>query len=109
MAYGKRFINAEDLDRIRINLSVRELKLRSEPSCDFCGSEQPKFIYAASRMSTGALIFNWRWLACETCARAVESNDWKSIEDKIILFLRKRGFKDAPEIVLRDAAKLSIG
>ena len=108
MPYLKRNVTSEDLDRIRINLSVRELKLREEPSCDFCGSHEPVFIYAAKRMSTGQWIFNWRWMACEDCSLAVDNNTWKPIEDKVIKFLRSRGFAEAPDNILRDAARMSI-
>lgn len=108
MPYLKRIVTPEDLDNIRINLSVRELKLRPEPSCDFCGSTKPMFIYAAKRMSTGQWAFNWRWLACEDCALTVDHNHWKPIEDKLIKFLRSRGFGDAPDNVLRDAARMAL-
>ena len=106
--YVKREVTQEDLDNIRINLSVRELKLRPEPSCDFCGNVEPKYIYAAIRMSTGEWVSNWRWLACMDCSSCVDKNKWKPIEDKVIRYLRSKGFAAAGDKELRDAARMSI-
>ena len=63
----------EDLDNLRINLSVRKDKLSPEPVCDFCGSPDPVFIYAA--ISDTDRRPWWRWCACTFCAEAVENNN----------------------------------
>ena len=107
MAYVKRLITAEDLDNMRIALSGRELKLRPEPSCDFCGSEKPMFIYAAVRLSTGEFVANWRWCACADCSQAVDADNWKVIEDKLVKWLRPR-FPEMARMELRAVAKMAL-
>lgn len=79
--YLKKVLDAQAIDAVRINLSVQEQKLRSEPSCDFCG-DSPHVIYAASRMSTGQPQQCWRWMACTTCEHMVDNNQWDAVEQR---------------------------
>jgi hypothetical protein len=107
MSYIKKEITEADLDRMRIALSVRSLKLRPEPSCDFCGSTEPKFVYAAVRLSTGEFVANWRWCACADCSQAVDADNWKLIEDKLIKWLRPK-FPGVTKGKLRIVAKRAL-
>lgn len=105
--YVRKQLTTDDLNEIRIRLATRAVKLSDNPSCDFCGDEHPVWVYAATRMSTGDHIDNWRWSACEDCAAAIEGHDWAKIEDKIIKWLVLR-FKDAPKDVLRTVAQQAL-
>jgi hypothetical protein len=107
MAYVKKPLTAEDLDGMRIALSARTLKLSPEPVCDFCGSSEPRFVYAAVRLSTGEFVANWRWCACVDCSEAIDRDDWRVIENKVIAWLRPK-FPQIPQKDLRLVAKRAL-
>lgn len=109
MRYVKKELTEKDLDIMRIVLSVQERKLNLEPSCDFCGVLNPKFVYASIRMSTGEWRPNWRWCACEDCSLAADEKDWERIKNKLVAWLQQRGFKYAAPDVLMGAAEMALG
>lgn len=104
MKYQRKFLSAQDLDRMRINLAVMVNKLSPEPCCDFCGSTNPLYIYAAVRMSTGKWQDNWRWCACNECASDIEQDNWARMEFKQIKWLKGR-FPLAGEGVLKSVVR----
>jgi len=104
--YQRKNLTDEDLDRMRINLSVRADKIGPEPCCDFCGQQIPAVIYAASRMSTGAWMDNWRWCACTDCDKGIQNGTWTRIEDKMITWLQTKF--NMPSDVLRAVVKESL-
>src|SRR5215470_2741062 len=71
-SYVRKRLLPDDLDNMRINLPVQKRKLSAEPVCDFCGSSDPVFIYAATKSDTDRRLW-WRWCACDLCAEAVEN------------------------------------
>ena len=104
--YQRKKLSEADLDRMRINLSVRSDKIGPEPCCDFCGDDTPRFIYAATKMSTGAWTENWRWCACEDCDKWIQTGTWGHIEDKMIAWLQKKF--SVPNQVLRPVVRDSL-
>jgi hypothetical protein len=83
MTYKHKPLTAEDIDRMRITLSVQEKRLSREPVCDFCGGATPVVVFAASQMSTGTKQECWRWCACEDCKSLVLADDWDSVKNKL--------------------------
>jgi hypothetical protein len=83
MAYLKKALTPEILDTLRINLSVREKKISHDPVCDFCGNPKPIWVYAADRMSTGAIQRAWRWTACAFCSRFIDKDDWTAVRGRV--------------------------
>jgi hypothetical protein len=88
--YLKKKIDEEDMDRMRISLSVQERKLSPEPHCDFCGEPHPAFIYAASQTTSGEDIQCWRWAACKDCSHLIDTDQTSVIERKIVAWLKKK-------------------
>lgn len=84
MKYMKKRLDDEGVDNMRINLSVRELKLSAEPVCDFCGDPTPIYAYASYRMSTGETTQCWRWTACQICSDAIDREDFRIIEARAL-------------------------
>jgi len=106
--YLKRIVTPEDLDSVRLNLSVWGWKLSAEPTCDFCGDPTPKFLYASIYFQAGERIPNWRWMVCESCSGHLDRNNWKPIEAKIVTYLKQSGFANAPERALQRAAMMAL-
>ncbi len=105
--YMKKKITPEDIDIMRVQLSVRAVKLSEEPRCDFCGSEQPEWLYAATRMSTGAWVANWRWCACADCSSEIDKHNFDAIRVKIVKWL-KSILTNTPEEFARRAAEEAL-
>jgi hypothetical protein len=105
--YLRKRLTPKTLRDIRARLATRFHKLNEEPSCDFCGSIEPKFVYAATRMSSGAPIETWRWCACDDCAEAIESHNWGKIENKIVDLLLSR-FKNAARDLMATVAQQAL-
>jgi hypothetical protein len=107
MAYVKRVITSEDLDRIRIELSNQRRKLSPEPVCDFCGDPTPLFTYAASRMASGEQQMCWRWAACKTCSQAIDRDEWpeviKRCQKRLQDMLESQEMTDIPSKILEKA------
>src|SRR6185437_4709279 len=61
--YIRKPLTKHDLDSMRINLSVIQHKLSEEPTCDFCGSSTPAWLYASFWSSAGEFGLRWRWTA----------------------------------------------
>jgi hypothetical protein len=106
MPYLKQSLSDEITDTLRANLSVREKKLSAEPVCDFCG-DHPVVIYAASRMSTGQIRQCWRWCACPTCERLVDSDQWAEVQNRLISKLMKM-LPGMPRKLVASAAGVSL-
>lgn len=84
MKYMKKRLDDEGKDNMRITLSVQEKKLSPDPVCDFCGDLTPTFVYASYRMSTGQMYDCWRWCACEVCSGAIDREDFKVVEERML-------------------------
>lgn len=84
MTYKKKEIDLEAMSAMIVALNISPRKLSPEPSCDFCGAQPPKWVYAAARMSTGMDIENWRWAACDPCSKAIDEDDWATIESRVM-------------------------
>lgn len=84
MVYLKKRLDEEGVDSMRVNLAMRKLKLSAEPVCDFCGDPQPTFVYASYKMSTGETAQCWRWCACEACSQAIDSDDFVTVETRML-------------------------
>lgn len=91
---------------MRIALSVRQRKLSPEPVCDFCGQEEPIWVYGSSRTSAGEIRDCWRWAACYSCSYLIDSDDWEPIRQKLLKWLERRG--PAPRLVLLQAIDMSL-
>lgn len=105
--YQKIPLSEETRDTLRVNLSVRDYKLHEEPCCDFCGADDPTFIYGAFRTGAGELKRCWRWAACIQCSSDVDANDWKNVEKRIVDWL-SRVFPHTPARWLHAAAQSAI-
>ena len=81
--YLKKRLDETAVDNMRINLSVQQHKLGSEPVCDFCGQAETIWVYGSHRMSTGQVIDCWRWAACAKCSRLVDNNNWDAIASRV--------------------------
>jgi hypothetical protein len=98
--YKKREVTEEELKVLKAQ--VKRLVHRDIVVCDFCGHDQPRYIYAAKRMSTGYETECWRWTACEKCDEAIDRKDWVRLKERIIegmLTLRLFGFS-LPQITV---------
>lgn len=107
MAYLKKQLDEKDRDNMRINLSVQPKKISPEPVCDFCGSNHPRVVYAASRMSTGEIRNCWRWTACGVCESLIDSGQWREVELRIENWLL-RSYKDANLPIPKDLLQLAV-
>lgn len=104
--YLKKKITEEDLDRMRISLSVQSKKLGPEPHCDFCGDPAPIFHYAATQTTAGEDVECWRWAACKDCSMLIDREDFFTIERKIVRWLKTRvGVPDVPDFILHLVAR----
>jgi hypothetical protein len=65
------------------------IALKSHPVCDFCGDDDPYFIYASSRTSNDEKIRNWRWCACTACSYLVDNNRHEELQKRVEKRLRK--------------------
>jgi hypothetical protein len=90
MPYAKSLLTEEVLDSLRISLAGIVEKLRPEPSCDFCGSPEPMYVYYGTHMSTGEAIRNPRWCACFECSLAIDAHDWETITKRAVEYLIKK-------------------
>jgi hypothetical protein len=59
--YKQRPLTVDDLDLLRINLSVIEGEVSPEPVCDFCGSLNPDVFLASHTTVDGVEQGCWRW------------------------------------------------
>lgn len=106
-SYVRKRLTFDDITEMRMHLASHGIKISNDPSCDFCGDSHPMWVYAAIRMSTGEMVDNWRWSACEDCGATIEAHNWTRIEDKMVDWLKLR-FKDAPRDILRIVAKENL-
>ena len=72
MSYLRKAINVDTL-----------AELHHIPVCDFCGSLVPIWLYAADRTNTGEKERNWRWCACDICAKLIDDHEWDALEASI--------------------------
>ena len=87
MSYLKKLLSAEELDAMRKRLATRAEKLYPDPVCDICGSEEPHWVYASQRMSTGEVRECWRWTACPRCSRDIDNGNWDAIKRRLVAWL----------------------
>src|SRR5438094_193649 len=105
--YVKQPLTEQDVDEIRIQLSVKDRKIESEPCCDFCGAHDIIWTYAASQTVTGEKLMHWRWVTCLECSVLIDEDDWNEIEMKLMGWLRVR-FSAAPRSVLLTIVRMVI-
>lgn len=80
MTFLRRLLTAHERE-LSFATHPRKMMSRSGGSlCDFCGSDQPVYVYGANRMVTGERTPCWRWCACVTCAEMVEDGRWDGLE-----------------------------
>ena len=81
-----RWLSSADLATITANLAKLDASQRfngkSNPQCDFCGGDNPRFQYAANRLTTGQPVRCWRWLACPECHALITANDFDALAER---------------------------
>lgn len=105
--YLKRSIEIGDRLAMRMAaVNAKRPPFRAEPRCDFCGSDHPRWLYAASRMSTGEFRNAWRWAACEDCSALLDYNETELMRERMVDFLDSMITMDTD--ILRLAAELAL-
>jgi hypothetical protein len=104
MTYLKKQIDADTIERTRINLSMRDNKLSPDPVCDFCSDTNPVWVYAASRMASGEARPCWRWMACAGCSRSIDNGNWDKLVRHMVnqfraIWLKRHGGSVADDLI----------
>lgn len=71
-----------------------EVRIHEEPAGDFCGSEDPRWLFRASNYTMGDILPEVTallgppeniggWLACHDCVRYVQRADWNGLARRV--------------------------
>lgn len=62
----------------------RHLRFRGKSNlqCDFCSNDDPQWVFAANRLTSGEPRKCWRWLACNECRDLIAANNWDGLYER---------------------------
>jgi len=83
MTYLKKQLSPFDEALLQATVLAHFPRLADHPVCDFCGNDDPEWIYAASRSSIGKTEQVWRWMACATCDNFIGQGRWTELEVRV--------------------------
>lgn len=101
MTYKRKLMDAATWQTCRVSMD-------HPPICDFCGSDQPVFVYAASRMDSGVFVNCWRWCACQYCAHAIENREMDWLESVLVIKIRKTMALSIPSTYILQAVRKAL-
>jgi hypothetical protein len=123
MAYAKDPITPQVHMDVLPALLQHTPRYKDSICCDFCGGDNPIYVYHATRFSTGEPVpaggVALRWAACKLCSAAVDRDDWDEILRRMRPNLRVmygqqlggrilKSMSLPPERVIRDAVQKAV-
>ena len=118
--YVKKPLTPEVMMEVLPTLLQHKPRMKDSVICDFCGGDDPIYVYSSERMSTGVVRPCWRWCACKICSTAIDQDNWQFIEDRLeplvtqmfmarIALLPNDGrFQPLPEVITRGVIVMSV-